>query len=182
MHTPLVAGWCYDDVKGRCGSREIPSVLYNRRRRRTPRIVTVLYFAYDAHIDPERLTTVAPGAEFAFIAHLPEWRMEYSIANGKGGLPSVRPLAGNTVWGAVFTIAEADRKAIDAAEASEGRVPVTAQAMDREGRRHEVLTHVSGNGEGKERRPETRYVRHMVAGARHWKLPAGWVASLEEHL
>lgn len=142
----------------------------------------MLYFAYDAHIDPARLGAVAPGAEFAFIAHLPEWRMEYTIANGQGGLPSVRPLPGNTVWGAVFTISESDRQGLEQAEAAEGRIPVTAQAMDREGRRHEVLTHVGGTGESADHRPEPDYVQQMVAGARHWKLPAGWVASLEEHL
>lgn len=142
----------------------------------------MLYFAYDAHIDPARLADVAPEAEFAFIAHLPEWRMEYSIPNGAGGLPSVRPLPGNTVWGAVFTIAESDRVGLDAAEAAEGRIPITIQAMDREGRRHDVLTHAGGSATNGEHPPEAGYVRHMVDGARHWKLPAGWVASLEEHL
>jgi gamma-glutamylcyclotransferase len=142
----------------------------------------LLYFAYDANIEPGRLRSVAPGAEFEFIAHLPEWILEYTIPNGGGGLPSVRPLPGNTVWGAVFSISQADQTAIDAAEAGEGRVPTTAQAMDREGRRHDVLTHVSGNGHHETLTPETSYVRLMVSGGRHWKLPAGWVMALEEHL
>ena len=143
---------------------------------------TLLYFAYDAHIDPSRLRDVAPKASFEFIAHLPEWILEYTIPNGQGGLPSVRPLPGNTVWGAVFSIRNGERQAIDDAEASEGRVPTTAQAMDREGRRHDVLTHVSGNGHHDALIPEASYVRLMVSGGRHWKLPAGWVMSLEEHL
>jgi gamma-glutamylcyclotransferase len=142
----------------------------------------LLYFAYDAQIDPARLRSIAPGASFEFIAHLPEWVLEYTIPNGKGGLPSVRPLPGNTVWGAVFSIKNGERKALDEAEAAEGRIPTTAQAMDREGHRHDVLTHISSNGHEESFKPESSYVRLMVSGGRHWKLPAGWVMALEEHL
>ncbi len=34
---------------------------------------TLLYFAYTARIAPQEMSDVAPGAEFQFIAHLPEW-------------------------------------------------------------------------------------------------------------
>ena len=142
----------------------------------------MLYFAYDANIDPGRLAVLAPGAEFRFIAHLPEWKMEYTIANGSGGLPSVRPEPGNTVWGAVFTVPAAELVKIDSAEASESRVRTTTQAMDREGKRHDVVTHVANRKPRSSLTPEARHVRSMVVGGRHWKLPAGWVAALEEHL
>jgi gamma-glutamylcyclotransferase len=142
----------------------------------------VLYFAYNANIDPSRLGDIAPGASFEFIAHLPEWKMEWTILNGSGGLPSVRPLPGNTVWGAVFTVNADDLAAIDAHEAAEGRTPTRAQAMDREGRRHDVVTHVGPTEADAVLDPEQPYLRQMVTGGRHWKLPMGWVASLEEHL
>lgn len=142
----------------------------------------MLYFAYDATIDPERLAGVAPGAEFQFIAHLPEWRLTFPIPNGGGSLPSVHPESGNTVWGAVFRLPAAEVERLNAAQESEGRVPTTVQAMDREGRRHEVLVHVAGPGANGGGAPEAEYLRRMVQGGRHWHLPAGWVASLEEHL
>lgn len=142
----------------------------------------VLYFAYDANISPARLAALAPGAEFRFIAHLPEWKMEYNIRNGSGGLPSVSPAPGNTVWGAVFSVPNGELAKIDAAEAAEGRKRTTTQAMDREGKRHDVVTHVADKITRKPLTPEPKYVRLMVDGCRHWKLPAGWVASLEEHL
>jgi gamma-glutamylcyclotransferase len=144
--------------------------------------VDVFYFAYDANIDPDRIVGLAPGATFEFIAHLPEWKMEFSILNGAGGLPSVRPLPGNTVWGAIFSIPEKELSAIDAQEADEGRVRTTTQAMDREGRRHDVVTHVAATADGDGFEPEQGYLALMVRGGRHWKLPTGWVASLEEHL
>jgi hypothetical protein len=146
--------------------------------RRSP----LLYFAYDAHIEPARLTAVTPGAEFLFIAHLPEWRLTFSIQNGDGGLPSVHPEAGNTVWGAVFSVPDKQLGDLDVAQADEGRVPTRTQAMDREGRRHDVVVHVSGNDRNGEHTPERSYLEAMVAGGRHWKLPAGWIASLEEYL
>ncbi|MFQ5947742.1 MAG: gamma-glutamylcyclotransferase family protein [Acidimicrobiia bacterium] len=142
----------------------------------------LLYFAYAASIEPGRMTALAPGAEFRFIAHLPEWRMVFSIPNGDSGLPSVQPESGNAVWGAVFTVPDAELDALHRSEAEEGRVPTTVQAMDREGRRHEVLTHVTGDENNGEYKPVREYLSLMVAGGRHWSLPAGWIASLEEHL
>ena len=142
----------------------------------------MFYFAYNANIDPQRIRSVAPGATFEFIAHLPEWKMEFTILNGDGGLPNVRPLPGNTVWGAIFTVPTKELGAIDQMEAAEGRVRTTTQAMDREGRRHDVVTHVSAEESDTSLHPENSYLRLMVQGGRHWKLPTGWVASLEEHL
>lgn len=141
----------------------------------------VFYFAYNANIDPERLGEVAPSASFEFIAHLPEWKLEFTALNGSGGQPTARPLPGNTVWGAVFTVDETDLASIDAQEESQGRVPTRTQAMDREGRRHDVVTHVAGHGSDPAD-PEQPDLESMVAGGRHWNLPMGWVASLEEHL
>ena len=52
------------------------------------------------------------------------------------------------------------------------------------GRRHQVIVHVhetngaAGNGHA----PSTDYLKIMLEGSRHWSLPAGWIAGLEEHL
>ena len=147
----------------------------------TVRGEALLYFAYDANIDPSRLAEVAPEAEFRFIAHLPEWRLTFPIPNGDGGLPSVHPEAGNAFWGAVFSSADNELAAVNDREAGEGRGPRTAHAMDREGRRLEVVVHVCESENG-EFRPERSSLELMVSGGRHWHLPAGWVANLEEHL
>jgi hypothetical protein len=86
------------------------------------------------------------------------------------------------VWGAVFSVPEDQVPALNASEEAEGRTPTTTQAMDREGRRHDVLLHVCGTEVNGEFDPSRPYLEAMVAGSRHWKLPAGWVANLEEHL
>jgi hypothetical protein len=86
------------------------------------------------------------------------------------------------VWGAVFAVPDDDLATLNAREQEEGRVATSTQAMDREGRRHDVVVHVCESEVNGEFVPERPYLEAMVAGCRHWKLPAGWVANLEEHL
>ena len=46
----------------------------------------LLYFAYTARIAPQRMAEVCPNASFEFIAHLPEWGLDFPIAGtGWGG-------------------------------------------------------------------------------------------------
>ena len=61
----------------------------------------MLYFAYSATLDPELLSSIAPNAKFLYIAHLPEAKLVFPTPDGR---PSVRPAAGNTVWGAIFEV------------------------------------------------------------------------------
>jgi hypothetical protein len=143
----------------------------------------LLYFAYTARIAPDRMAEVSPEASFEFIAHLPEWGLSFPIdGNGWGGaLPTASPAAGSTVWGAVYSVPEADLDAIDAVERVEGRHLTSVEAMDRSGRRHPVATHLA-DGAGGSGDPSPDYVTIMLAGSRHWSLPAGWIAGLEEYL
>jgi hypothetical protein len=85
------------------------------------------------------------------------------------------------VWGALFDVPPAERPGFDAAEAAEGRLPTTRfRAVDREGGAYEVVTHVATE-DGPEGPPSPSYLEVVVAGARHWALPAGWVVGLEEY-
>jgi gamma-glutamylcyclotransferase (GGCT)/AIG2-like uncharacterized protein YtfP len=149
---------------------------------------TLLYFAYNARISPDQMADAAPGAEFQFIAHLPEWGLDFPIS-GKawgGALPAIKPESGSTVWGAVYKLAKNDFANLDALELSEQRSSETVEAMDRTGKRHQVVVHLldgarSTNGNGSNH-PSSAYLSLMVAGSRHWNLPVGWIAGLEEHL
>ncbi len=146
---------------------------------------TTLYFSYTALMSPYRIRDVAPGAEFAFIAHLPETRLifPYELEAGAGALPSVRPEPGNTVWGAMFSVSDQDLEAITAAESVEYRsITYDFKAVDREGKRHSVVTHVHADLDDRVAHPAKKYMGTIVLGARHWKLPTGWIAGLEEHM
>ena len=144
----------------------------------------MLYFAYTARISPTSMAEAAPGAEFQFIAHLPEWSLEFPIESRdwNGSLPAVKPAPGQTVWGAVFAVPDSDVESLNDVEGGEQRRVSTAEAIDRSGKRHEVTVHVrdvDGNGS---HRPSSDYLQIMLHGSRHWSLPAGWIAGLEEHL
>ena len=147
----------------------------------------LLYFAYNARISPEQMAEVAPTAEFRFIAHLPEWGLEFPITNSTwdGALPAIAPEPGSTVWGAVYDFVKTDLAQLDVVVLRVSRRPRTVEAMDRTGKRHQVLVHLldgaSPNGNGSHS-PSSRYLELMVAGSRHWNLPVGWIAGLEEHL
>ena len=147
----------------------------------------LLYFAYNARIAPDAMAEAAPGAEFQFIAHLPEWGLDFPIADTgwNGTLPAIKPEPGSTVWGAVYEIGKADLAKLNAVESAESRSSETVEAMDRTGKRHQVLVHLldgsrPSNGNGS--RPSSEYLQLMVKGSRHWNLPVGWIAGLEEHL
>lgn len=145
----------------------------------------MLYFAYTARIEPEAMAEVCPTASFAFIAHLPEWGLAFPLdGNGwNGGLPSAKPESGSTVWGAVYTIEDPDEvRRLDAVESDEGRNASETEAIDRMGRRHRVVTHLASSPDGPDHTPSTDYVGLMLRGSRHWSLPAGWIAGLEDVL
>jgi hypothetical protein len=130
------------------------------------------------------MAEVSPEAQFEFIAHLPEWGLSFPIdGNGWGGaLPTAAPQSGSTVWGAVYSVPDQDQGAIDRIEVEEGRHATPVEAIDRMGRRHTVVTHLADPTAVTEREPSRDYVGIMLVGSRHWSLPAGWIAGLEEHI
>ena len=144
----------------------------------------MLYFAYDARIAPNEMAHAAPGAEFQFIAHLSEWGLTFPIGGSSwdGGLPSVAPKSGSIVWGTVFAVPADDVDPLNAVESSEQRTASTVEAIDRSGKRHQVVVHRCEAQVNDAHAPSPRYVELMLAGSRHWSLPVGWIASLEEHL
>ncbi len=140
-----------------------------------------LYFAYAALLEPARLRAVAPDAAFLKVAHLQETRLYFARGSDAwdGALPTIRPEEGHTVWGALFEVGADDLAAITAAEAADGRVPTEAfSVVDREGHRHHMTTHVVPGPE--DGAPSRSYLRAVVAGGQHWRLPTGWVLGLEE--
>jgi gamma-glutamylcyclotransferase (GGCT)/AIG2-like uncharacterized protein YtfP len=144
----------------------------------------VLYFAYTTLIDPDHMEKASPDATFEFVAHLPETKLIFPVKDTewKGGLPSVLAEAGNTVWGAIFEVPKKDLSALDEVEGAEGRVRVIRSAMDRAGKRHEVVTHAFEPNGKKAYKPSSQYMSVVVKGGRHWSLPAGWIMGLEEYV
>jgi hypothetical protein len=143
--------------------------------------VSVLYFAYDASLDPERMTAVTPGARFLFTAHYPETRLDF-VPSGIGEpRPTLTRDPAHTVWGGVFEIPQGEVESLMRSSREEGRRPgFDHKAVDREGNKYECLTFVSDISPNGGHRPTPEYLEAMIRGARHWSLPAGWVMGLED--
>ncbi len=139
-----------------------------------------MYFAYSALLDPERMASISPEAKFLFTAHYPETRLAFSSHGGRP-LPTLTDDPGHTVWGGVFAIPQTDLGNLIEAEKSEGRIPGwEMKAVDREGNKHTCLTFVATEPPNGHFKPDPAYLSAMIAGARHWRLPAGWVVGLED--
>lgn len=140
-----------------------------------------LLFAYDALMDPETLSALAPDADFLFVAHYPETRLGFA-PGPSGPTPTVVRDPGNIVWGAVFAVPDDQMAAITYWAADAGRSPGLAdhKAVDREGNKHDCLVLVVSDTPELDARPDPAYVESMLRGARHWNLPAGWVMGLED--
>jgi cation transport regulator ChaC len=143
---------------------------------------TNLYFAYTALLAPEAIASMAPNAEFLFTAHFPATRLRF-MANGVGTVATLEEDSEHTVWGGVFSVPDTEMEAIAKAESEEGRQPGwEMKAVDRGGNKHDCLTFVGPKELSTEASPDSSYVAQIIRGARHWKLPAGWVVGLEDLL
>lgn len=139
-----------------------------------------LIFAYDALMDPETLSALAPNAEFLFVAHYPETRLGFVAGTSDVPTPTLVKDPGNIVWGAVFTVPSADAESVVEWANQHGRSPglTDQKAVDREGNKHDCLVLVTPADS--ETRPDPAYISSMVRGARHWNLPAGWIMGLDD--
>ncbi len=148
----------------------------------------MLYFAYGSNMNGTQLKKRCPSASFVGVAKLPDHRLAFtrkSVTRGCGVADAV-PEAGRDVWGAVFRLSELDVGALDKSEGyrpgreknsywrrecmvfldgDENR-PVTAQTYFAEPQANPPL-------------PSQAYKDLILDGARHWHLPAGYIAELE---
>lgn len=139
-----------------------------------------LYFAYSAFLDPDRMATISPDAKFLFTAHYPETRLAFACHEGRP-IPTLTDDPGHIVWGGVFEIPAGDLNKLIDAEKSEGRKPGwEMKAVDREGHKHDCLTFITTEPLNGHEKPDPTYLTAMINGARHWRLPAGWVLGLED--
>lgn len=126
-------------------------------------------FLYGSLLDPRLLGELAPGATFDRVAYLSGFRLAFATS----GRPVVVPDQGHTVWGAVFRLPTAD---LAVSLTHLGAAKHNTWAIDRAGERIDVAVYSGPDGG----HPNEEQVGHMLAGARHWELPAGWVAGLED--
>ncbi len=141
------------------------------------------YFAYGSNMSSEELRGWCPGAEFAVVAMLPNYRLDFTRYSAKrqGGVADVVRARGETVWGVLYNVPSGEMAALDrkegvAAMAYERKRVTVAPAV---GPRVRAVTYTVIDKEPGQT-PGEHYLGLILTGAREWALPEAYVRMLEK--
>jgi gamma-glutamylcyclotransferase (GGCT)/AIG2-like uncharacterized protein YtfP len=151
----------------------------------------MLYFAYGSNLDPEQMRSRCPSSHVAGLASLRDHRLIFPLPSDRwgGGVSSVQPAHGPTVWGVLYELTDEDLVALDGFEGYHGAGAVNV--YDRE----QVSVDLTRPDDGSIPRrvrawiyiarpirptpPSRRYLDAILRGARHHRLPDEYVSALE---
>lgn len=148
----------------------------------------MLYFAYGSNMDWAQMKSRCPSVAFVGVARLVDHRIAFtrrSVNRGCGVADVVRD-TGRNAWGAVFQLSEFDVGALDK---SEGYRPGRDSNsywrrecivfLDGDESRPVTAHTYFGDPQLNPPLPNQAYKDLMLAGARHWHLPAECIAELD---
>ena len=146
------------------------------------------YFAYGSNMIFPQMSERCPSSRFAGIAVLPNHRLAFtrkSVKRGCGVADAVRE-TGQTVWGVMYDISEADFDNVDKSEGyrpgreknSYWRRECIVLVEGDERRPLKVCTYF-GDPEPNPPLPNRSYKDTILSGARHWRLPNRYIEELE---
>lgn len=137
----------------------------------------MLHFAYGSNMHGGVMRRHAPNAVPIGVAQLPNYRFVITA----DGYASIVPAAGQWVYGVIWRLTLRDRATLDAWEnIAAGLYRAEILPVRANGRRQSTLVYIA-----RQRpfgRPKPSYMEIVVKAAREWKLPADYIASLEEWL
>jgi len=151
----------------------------------------MLYFAYGSNLDPEQMKSRCPSHRVVGLAELKEHRLVFPLFSQRwgGGVASVQPAHGASVWGMLYELTDADLAALDAIEGFVG--PGNQHNVyDRESISVDLARADDGSFPRRVRAaiylarpsnpspPSPRYLETMLRGARHHRLPEEYITRL----
>lgn len=138
------------------------------------------YFAYGSNLSWQQMQRRCPSSRFVCVASLPNY--QFAIARHSRlrdcGTANVFPANGKTVWGAVYDVLEAELTILDGFEDGYRREILPVFAIGNGKDPLNTLVYVA-EIENNVPLPNAEYKRLIVAGARHWNLPASYLLMLE---
>jgi gamma-glutamylcyclotransferase (GGCT)/AIG2-like uncharacterized protein YtfP len=149
------------------------------------------YFAYGSNLEPEQMQHRCPGHTVVGLAELRDHRLAFPLTSHDwgGGVASVVTAHGQSVWGMVFDLTDADLEALDRYEGYRGRDDQHS-LYDRETVTVELVRADDGSFPRRLRPliylaraanpspPSRRYLDAIVKGAKHHRLPDDYIARL----
>ena len=151
-----------------------------------------LYFAYGSNMDEWQMRQRCPGAKFKFVAKMERWRLCFPRFSKKrcGGVASIEQAEGETVWGVVFEIPDAELPLLDKSEGYDPKRPsnknsynrVEMQVTDTGGERHKCHVYVA-NADKPYRPSRDCYLNYIIRGAEEHQargIPASYIQELKK--
>jgi gamma-glutamylcyclotransferase len=148
----------------------------------------MLYFAYGSNLDWSQMRERCPSSRFVGIAVLRDHKLAFTRKSicRNCGVADVVAGHGRNVWGVVYEIDESDVCKLDK---SEGFRPGREKnsyfrreclvLMDGDAHRPIVVSAYFADPQLNPPLPNAEYKNLILAGARHWQLPAEYIRELE---
>ena len=144
------------------------------------RQIPLYYFAYGSNMNWPQMQRRCPSAQFVCVARLVNY--EFGITRHSRlrncGTANVFPAHGKEVCGIVYDVSEADLVTLDSFEDGYRRELRPVYALGDGAQPLVVLIYVA-EIETNAPRSNAEYKRLILEGARHWSLPASYLALLE---
>ena len=144
------------------------------------RQIPLNYFAYGSNMNWPQMQRRCPSAQFVCVARLVHY--EFGITRHSRlrncGTANVFPAQGKEVCGIVYDVNEADLVTLDSFEDGYRRELMPVYALGDGAQPLVVLIYVA-EIETNVPRSNAEYKSLILEGARHWKLPATYLALLE---
>jgi gamma-glutamylcyclotransferase len=143
-------------------------------------ISSVYYFAYGSNLHWPQMQLRCPSSRFICAARLPGY--QFGITRHSRlrdcGTANVFPATGKEVWGAVYDVSDGDLKVMDDFEDGYRREILSVEPIGDNRQPIDVLVYVA-EIENHVPLPSAEYKRLILQGAKHWQLPASYLAILE---
>jgi gamma-glutamylcyclotransferase len=150
----------------------------------------MLYFAYGSNLDWTQMKQRCPLAKFVCRAKLPAHRLAFTLKSARRdcGVADVLPDQAKDVWGVVYELLDNELKDLDKDEDFSPARPNDQNEYTREdhyvwqeGDADQALLVAlyRGHPQLDPPLPSDDYKELIVAGAKHWNLPAEYIRQLE---
>jgi gamma-glutamylcyclotransferase len=142
--------------------------------------IAVHYFAYGSNMNWPQMQRRCPSSRFVCVGRLAGYHFGITRHSRlrNCGTANVCPAPGQEVWGIVYDTSDADLLILDGFEDGYRREILPVYPFEEGKPPLEALVYVAAVEENVPH-PNTEYRRLIVEGARHWKLPATYLALLE---
>jgi gamma-glutamylcyclotransferase (GGCT)/AIG2-like uncharacterized protein YtfP len=150
----------------------------------------MLYFAYGSNMDSAQMKERCPSAKFVCRAKLPSHRLAFtrmSVSRGCG-VADILGDEAKDVWGVVYELPQSELKNLDKDESFQPGRPDDQNDYTRENccvwregdaKRPLLVSLYRGHPQPNPPLPNCDYKNLIVAGAKHWEIPADYIRELE---